>query len=430
MDIELSRPLPAIRGLNGYGGIQALVRVHGTPIGYVQMPVVGAACSAAAIEEAILQEQSILRRLPGDAPGVAGSRTPRRIRDVFPSLPPADPVERLPLVTVAVCTRDRTAHLALCLNSLQTLRYPLLDLLVVDNAPSRKDTEILVKERYPRIRYIREERPGLNWARNRAIVEARGELIAYTDDDVSADPGWVTALVKIFGEDPEVMAVTGLVVPHELDTEAQILFEKKWGGFGKGFEPKRFRADGCPRVGKIYGSPGRLGTGANMAYRVDVFGRIGYFDPALDAGTPVDGGGDLEMFFRILKEGYTLVYEPKAFVRHRHRRDLTDLRRQLITWGTGFYAHLLRSASAYPEERLTLFWLGTKQFLRRNIRYGLVSSLREPSRPVRELLRAECWGALTAFFRYRKSRSRAAKIEQTFGPLVRPGRGAGGKELC
>ena len=63
-----------------------------------------------------------------------------------------------------------------------------------------------------------------------------------------------------------------------------------------------------------------------MAYRKSVFDQIGFFDPALDVGTVTNGGGDLEMFFRVLKHGYTLVYEPKAIIRHRHRREYADLK--------------------------------------------------------------------------------------------------------
>ena len=74
------------------------------------------------------------------------------------------------------------------------------------------------------------------------------------------------------------------------------------------------------RAATQHGGAGMFGTGANMAYRRSLFDKIGYFDPALDVGTATNGGGDLEMFFRVLKEGYVLVYEPRAVVRHRHRR--------------------------------------------------------------------------------------------------------------
>ena len=71
----------------------------------------------------------------------------------------------------------------------------------------------------------------------------------------------------------------------------------------------------------------------------------GLFDPALDVGTPANGGGDLEMFFRVLKSGHALVYEPAAMVRHRHRRDYASLREQLASNGVGFYAYLVRTGA-------------------------------------------------------------------------------------
>ena len=48
------------------------------------------------------------------------------------------------------------------------------------------------------IRYVHEPQSYLNWARNRAIIESRGEIIAYTDDDVVVDPGWIKAIAEIF----------------------------------------------------------------------------------------------------------------------------------------------------------------------------------------------------------------------------------------
>ena len=108
-------------------------------------------------------------------------------------------------------------------------------------------TERLVRKDFPNVQYVHEPRPGLNWARNRAILEAHGEIIAYTDDDVVVDSRWVSALVRIFSENPEVMAMTGWVVPYEIETEAQFLFEE-YGGFGRGFERKWYRLD--PRDGR------------------------------------------------------------------------------------------------------------------------------------------------------------------------------------
>jgi GT2 family glycosyltransferase len=265
------------------------------------------------------------------------------------------------------------------------------------------------------MRYFCEPRPGLNWARNRAIIEARGEIIAYTDDDVVVDRAWITSLAKVFSEDPEVMAVTGLVVPFELETEAQELFEK-YGGFGRGFERKWVRMDAASNIklATLHGGTGKFGTGANMAYRRTLFDEIGYFDPALDVGTVTNGGGDLDMFFRVLKEGHMLVYEPGAIVRHCHRRNYTQLHAQLTNWGIGFFSHLTRNALAYPDERAAFIRLGLWWFWKK-IRSVLVSFSR-PSR-LRDLHMAELRGSCIGIFRYFKARSAAEKIKGAFPPL-------------
>src|SRR4029077_1964328 len=127
--------------------------------------------------------------------------------------------------------------------------------------------ERLVSTRGSRVRYVREPRPGLDWARSRAIAEARGDIIHYTGDAAVVDRGWARALAAVFVEAPEVMAVTGLVVPYELETEAQWLFEE-YGGFGRGFERRWCRVSRRTgeRAAREYGGLGQFGTGANMAF--------------------------------------------------------------------------------------------------------------------------------------------------------------------
>lgn len=417
VDVELSQPLAEIGGLGGYDAIWALVRLHGTPLGYTRLPVEGAYCPAARLGNAILEEHgmTIIHHLLGA--GLATARAGElRIDDL---LRISSPVYSgpWPVVTVAVCTRDRTADLSRCLDALCQLDYPELDLLVVDNAPADDSTRQLVGTRYPQVRYVCESRPGLDWARNRAITEAQGEIIAYTDDDVIVDAGWVQALVLVFAGQPDVMAVTGLVVPYELETKTQLLFEA-YGGFGRGFKRQWYRVDGDRdgRTANRYGWAGQFGTGANMAFRRSLLERIGGFDVALDVGTVCNGGGDIEIFFRLLHEGYTLVYEPAAVVRHRHRRDYASLTKQLANNGTGFSAYLVRSAFAYPEERLAIlrFWLAWLRWwhLPRLVR----SFLGRESFP-RDLILAEFHGYLTGLGRYRQAQRQATQIAREFGHL-------------
>ncbi len=320
--------------------------------------------------------------------------------------PDAGAPAALPSVTVAVCTRDRTADLTRCLASLERLDYPSLDLLVVDNAPSSDATRDEVA-RHRRVRYVREPRPGLDWARNRAIAAATGEILVFTDDDVEVDAGWIRAIVRAFRQDRSVAAVTGLVVPGELETDAQILFER-YRSFGRGFAPRRVAPAAGVAMATEYGAAGDYGTGANMAFRREVFERIGTFDPALDVGTPARGGGDLEMFFRVLKSGYALVYEPRAIVHHRHRRTIAELRRQIEDHGVSFSAYIVRSAWAYPDERLAFVRLACWWYMKTAFR--ILWPKAEPAGALRRLGIAELRGCAVGLTRYPLSRRAAARV--------------------
>ena len=92
-------------------------------------------------------------------------------------------------ITIVVCTRNRTAQLSTCLDTLLALDYSTYEIIIVDNAPSDNATYDLATS-LP-VRYVREKRPGLDWARNRGIKEARYDIIAFTDDDVRVDPYWL-----------------------------------------------------------------------------------------------------------------------------------------------------------------------------------------------------------------------------------------------
>ncbi|HJU76127.1 MAG TPA: glycosyltransferase [Gemmatimonadaceae bacterium] len=396
-----------------------LVRLHGHPIGTLSL---SNACDAHALGRVILERLTpqITRHLvqdglqSGELHGLAQS---------LASLPracaSATPLQRWPRVTVAVCTRNRAAQLSECLDSLLALEYPsdLLDLVVVDNARSDVATEELVHARSSRVRYVHEPRPGLDWARNRAVLEAGGEIVAYTDDDVIVDPFWVRAIARTFVHEPDAMAVTGLVVPDETDVAPQLLFEQ-YGGFGRGFARRYWQVDaeGGESAAESHGGAGKFGTGANMAFRRAVFDEIGLFDPALDVGTPTNGGGDLEMFFRVLKAGHLLVYDPTAIVRHRHRREYAQLRTQLENNGIGFYAYLVRSANAYPDERRAFVRLGVWWLWWWNFRRLLASLRPRGARFPRDLILAELRGCFMGLRRYAVAQAQAADILRRFGP--------------
>src|SRR6202020_59640 len=130
-------------------------------------------------------------------------------------------------------------------------------------------------------RVVRESRPGISAARNRGVAVATGEIIAFTDDDVQVHPGWLSAIGRRFARQPHVSAVSGLVVPLELETQAQILFEQSGNGLDRGYAPLtferagRFRVrrrderSGLEEVRSLY-LTGEFGLGSHMAFRTAV----------------------------------------------------------------------------------------------------------------------------------------------------------------
>ena len=241
-----------------------------------------------------------------------------------------DPSQVVPPATVAICTRERPEDLTRALQAVAALHPAPAEVLVIDNAPATPRTEDVVAS-FPSCRYIREERRGLDAARNRALAEATSLVVAFTDDDATPEPEWLGALTQPFA-DPRVMCATGLTLPLELETEAQEWFERL-SPFGRGFERRLFDGTRDDPV-----AVARAGAGANMALRRTVLEEVGPFDEALDAGTETKSGGDHEMFGRILAAGYRIVYEPRAVSWHRHRRTWEELREAIHGYGVGVYA--------------------------------------------------------------------------------------------
>jgi len=140
-------------------------------------------------------------------------------------------------VTVGIATRERPDTLAECLSSVLASDYPDFDVIVVDNAPSSTGTRELVETRYrdARVRYVREDIPGLATAHNRGLADVTAPIVAFTDDDVIVDSSWLSHVVAAFATRDDVGCVTGMILPYELETLAQGWLEQ-YGGYSKGFD--------------------------------------------------------------------------------------------------------------------------------------------------------------------------------------------------
>ncbi|MDB6029254.1 MAG: glycosyl transferase family 2 [Verrucomicrobiales bacterium] len=384
-EIELTAGLKPIRVESDYDEIYALIRFRGHPLGWLNRMAPTPIISVGELRRALTEQLG--HKL---VPLILGA-----------GFHPVDENHAVQTpISVIVCTRDRAEQLRDCLEALTAMDYENFEIIVVDNAPTN-GTASQVAAHYP-VRYVCEKNPGLDRARNRGIAEATHEIVAFTDDDARPDPGWLKAVARTFLES-DVMAVTGMIAPAELETPAQVDFEINYGGMTHGFRRRHIHRDTLSDKQLLWAST--FGVGANMAFRKQVFASIGLFDVALDVGTASGGGGDVEMLHRVVAGGFTLVYEPGALVWHTHRRDCSSLRRQLYQNGTGFGSYLLTCARKRCMSRRAIatfairHWLGG-WILRRLLRRGNL--------PRRYVLN-ELHGALRSPFAYRAAQ-RCQKI--------------------
>ena len=421
LDLELSDPLPTVAGVgpDGRRVLQAwvLVRLFTGPLGTVLTDVPEQGLRPTELAAAIGAElgTALAPRLAGlglttlPIDGITPASEPpflARRREVLAGAPP---------ITVVVCTRERPGALARCLDSLLAQAYPDFRILVVDNAPVTDATAEVVRiaARRGRVEYLLEPRAGLSFARNAAVAAAPGEILAWIDDDEYADVHWLAEVARALDEHPAADVVSGVIVPAELETRAQLWFEQ-FGGHskGRGFRPDVFSPATAHRQSPLYPLP-PFGTGANMTFRPGVIERIGGWDTALGAGTPAMGSEDTLAFTQVLIGGGTIVYQPTAVTHHYHRRDLEGLRKQMVGYGAGLtaaYTSLLlkRPGLLWPLLKLVpgaLRDLTGKDSLR-------VSTLRDDF--PRELLTANRRGMLAGPRAYLRGR-RAARAQARSG---------------
>jgi len=243
--------------------------------------------------------------------------------------------------TLVICTRDRRHQLdATVAAVLSGDRLPA-ELLVIDQ--SREPHHELVTE--PRhngcqVRYRQMPALGLSAGRNAGIEHASGEVVAFTDDDVTVPGCWFNELVTpvLQGDGPTV--ITGPLLPTEPSAD---------GGFQLAVRTGREAA--------IYVKPGPRDVlvSANMAAKRATLQMVGPFDVRLGTGSRYPAAEDNDYCLRLLRAGCQIRYRPEAAVYHRAWRPGRDYFPMRWRYGVGqgaFYGKLLADGDRYGLERL------------------------------------------------------------------------------
>jgi GT2 family glycosyltransferase len=307
---------------DGYRTVLVLARGGGRPLGMLTLPAgADGTVAAAVLEEALARA---IGTVPQGAPAAVSSRS----------------------VSVVVTTCRNPGPLERCLQSVLACDPAPAEVVVVENRPGTGVTAALLQERFADrpVRLVEESRRGLSWARNAGLYAAESEVVAFTDDDVVVDPGWVGRLASSFDRADDVGCVTGLIVPLSLDTEVQLWIERL-ASFNKGFETREWRMATREQHGRLFPyACGEFGSGANTAVLAREARAIGGFDVRLGAGTPAWGGEELDLYLRMLQAGHALVYEPSALLWHDHPNHPERLRSEAFHYGIGLTAMLCKHA--------------------------------------------------------------------------------------
>lgn len=305
-----------------------------------------------------------------------------------------------PLVSIIICTYNRSEELTkICLPSLKEVEYDNLEIIVVDSSINDIEEN---REHTERIggRYLHYPVRGLSNARNFGIKKSIGEFIAFTDDDCVVNVKWVEKMMLNF-TDSQVACCTGRTLPYSDAVEAERIWEaaksfdrgadKKFVRYSDLYLRKLFSIEILSNLrnsffGPLAPAPWSLGLGNNMIFRKSIFETaLGFFDQRLGRGTNLETGEELDMYYRILRNNYVIVYEPDAIIYHKHRQTENDVLVAGYTAGLGISAFV---SKYFRDPYMMMCYLGRLI----NLLVALICATRNISKIKRNIMLEELKG--------------------------------------
>ncbi|MBM3496522.1 MAG: glycosyltransferase family 2 protein, partial [Armatimonadetes bacterium] len=224
----------------------------------------------------------------------------------------------VPILSVVICTYDRPDLVAQVLETIAQQDAPpdAYEVLVIDNASPGDIAGVVApfEQRIPRLRCIREEAVGLSHARNRGRREARGEYVAYVDDDCKLPPEWVSTALRVIRDIRPIMF--GGPYRAFYMTPKPRWFRDEYGSAAVSDEARPLRVTECV-------------SGGNMVIRKDALEAVGGFDPSLGMTGMTMAYGEETALQNALRERYgpdCVYYDPALWVYHLVRPEKMNVR--------------------------------------------------------------------------------------------------------
>lgn len=302
--------------------------------------------------------------------------------------------------SIIVCTFNRAESLRDTLRALkaqQTMAGREWEVIVVDNN-SKDDTRQVIAEiqrEWPLLRYEFQGEQGLSHARNHGIYAAHGNILLFTDDDVLPEPDWMEATLTGL-EKYRADACGGYIAPIWEAPPPDWLTERFYGFLAV----RTDRSDDYDIT-----SPSQAPFGANMAFRREVFEKVGGFDTSRGRkGNVLASGEDGELFERILAAGFKAVFLGQSRVHHKVE-SFRLTKRYFRRWRFQTSRNIAQSKDMTGERRLLNIPLYVfPQFLRAVARmlWGHVSQPRDEAFN-REMVVCHFLGLMQGLYRSRTS---------------------------
>src|SRR4029079_18508959 len=223
---------------------------------------------------------------------------------------PFAPDRLWPRVSVIVCCYNGESTLEDCLDGLEKLEYPDVEVIVIDDGST--DASAAIAARHPNFKLVSQENRGLANARNLGLELSTGEIVAYIDCDAWPDPHWLQYLVSTF-ETTTDACVGGPNLPPPGDAPLSECVSQAPGGPNRVLVSDR-EAEHVP--------------GCNMAFRAAALREIGGFDPRFRVA-----GDDVDVCWQIQDRGWTIGFSPAAVVWHHRRDTLKGYWKQQVGYG-------------------------------------------------------------------------------------------------
>jgi glycosyltransferase involved in cell wall biosynthesis len=337
-------------------------------------------------------------------------------------------------VTVCVPTRDRKASLVRTLRALARLDYPDFDVIVVDQTAAIADDPADASETIladllacdARFTYIRSRTTGTSAARNLAIARARGQIVAFTDDDCEPASDWLRQIVAHFHTHPDVGLICGDVRPAPHDRTTSYVLTASVG------RPRR--------IASPWLKWRDVGIGANMAFRREVLRVVGPYDELLCPGSALHSGQDRDITYRVLRAGYVVLDTPAVWVLHHGIRSLALSRARMHRTALGLGAawmKYLRIGDVAVLPTLLHDWVGWINWgrlvrLRRGcgvsncvwFAWGLLASFRHEIDPRRRVYTTSVGSGMTGTRAAESGQMRVATLSSGSAIPIPPTQGA------